>query len=269
VNNPQVLIGQIPEGLPFKLPLPPDSSILGTLIRGPEYASIVLNVDQSPERVLVWYRERMKESGVQELEVPGAAQRSGFTQTGIQSDMRATFCYGSRGPSLMVNALSRDNDGTKADVRLELDMTGMICKHFANNRMQRPLFASLIPQLVPPSKTTQRIDSVGASSTIDSVHSIATLILENDMNIVELAAHYNTQLEQGGWVRSDAGASGPFAWSTWTFRDEDNELWHGSFLILKMKIQKPQYTLYIQANMDTGISPSGGWFSSLAPMTIL
>jgi hypothetical protein len=269
VNNPQVLVGQIPEGLPFELPLPPDNIIVGTLIRGPESASIVLNVDQPAELVLGWYREHMKEAGVQELEMPGVAQRSGFTQTGIAAGMQATFCYGSRGPSLMVNTLSRDKDETKADVRLELDIKGMACKYFAKNRMQRPLFASLVPQLAPPPKSTQRVDSVGASSTFDSVHSIATLRLENDVNIVELATHYNTQLESGGWTRGDAGSDGPFAWSTWSFHDEDNELWRGSFLILKIQIQQPQYTLYIQANMDTGPLQGSGWFSSFGPMTML
>ncbi len=267
VNNPHVLIGQIPEGLPFELPLPPDSIILGTLIRGPESASIILNVDQPPGLMLAWYREHMKEAGVQELEMPGVAQRSGFTQTGIAAGMQATFCYGSRGPSLMVNALSRDKDETKADVRLELDIKGMACRYFAKNRMQRPLFASLLPQLAPPPRSTQRIDSVGSSSTFDSVNSIATLILENDMSVVELASHYNTQLESSGWIRSDAGSAGPIAWSTWAFRDEDNELWYGSLFILRTPTQQPQYTLYIQAKMDTGAPTATGWFSSSGPMT--
>lgn len=264
VSNPHVLIGQIPEGLPFELPLPPDSIILGTLIRGPESARIILNVDQPPGLVVAWYREHMKEAGVQELEMPGVAQRSGFTQTGIAAGMQATFCYGSRGPSLMVNALSRDKDEAKADVRLELDIQGMACKYFAKNRMQRPLFASLLPQLAPPPSSTQRIDSVGSSSTFDSVNSIATLILENGMSVVELASHYNTQLESSGWSREDAGSGGPFAWSTWLFRDEDNELWHGSFLILKMQTQQPHYTLYVHAKMDAGAQPSNGWLSSIS-----
>ena len=269
VNNPHVLIGQIPEGLPFELPLPPDSIILGTLIRGPESASIVLNVDQPAELVLVWYRERMKEAGVQELEMPGVAQRSGFTQTRIAAGMQATFCYGSRGPSLMVNALSRDKDETKADVRLELDIKGMACKYFAKNKMQRPLFASLLPQLAPPPRSTQRIESVGASSYMDSVYSIATLTLEHDINMVELASHYNTLLESSGWIRSDAGSADPIAWSTWSFRAEDNELWYGSFFILRTPTQQPQYTLYVQAKMDSGAPLVTGWFSSSGPMTML
>ncbi|MEO8972818.1 MAG: hypothetical protein ABI406_14610 [Ktedonobacteraceae bacterium] len=47
-----------------------------------------------------------------------------------------------------------------------------------------------------------------------------------------------------------------------------NELWYGSFTILKVPTQYPQYTLYVQAQIDTGAPPSGGWFS-YAPLTKL
>lgn len=83
-----------------------------------------------------------------------------------------------------------------------------------------------------------------------------------------LASHYTTQLERGGWTRIDAGNSVPFAWSTWTFHDEDNEPWLGSFIIFKMPVQQLKYTLYVHASMNTGGNQrSGGWFSSSGPMT--
>ena len=132
-------------------------------------------------------------------------------------------------------------------------------------RMRRSMMHELIPPLVLTAGARQQGGSGG-----DSVHSNATLSLDKDMDIVELASHYNTQLESGGWIRGDAGNNGPFAWSTWTFRDEDGEPWFGNFIIMKMPVQQLQYTLQAQANMDLGRNQqSGGWFSSYGPMTML
>ena len=270
VSNPQLLVGQIPEGLSAEIPFPADNRVLGTLIRGPQDSTIVVDADLPPAQVLDFYRERMKAAGWQELEMPGGMHRGGFMHSSITNalDARFTFCRGSRGPSLTVIAYPRAADETKTDLRLELDATGQQCTQQAKmRRMHRPIMHELIPPLIPPAGARQQ--GGGGGSGGDSVYSSATLSLDNDMNIVELASHYNTQLESGGWVRSDAGNSGPFAWSTWTLHDEDNEPWYGSFIIMRMPVQQLQYTLYIQAYMETGMSPSGGWFSSSAPMTRL
>lgn len=38
---------------------------------------------------------------------------------------------------------------------------------------------------------------------------------------------------------------------------------YGSLTFFKAPTQYPQYTLYVQANMNTGTPPSNGWFSSI------
>ena len=269
VYNPQILVSQIPEGLSAETPLPANSRVLGTLIRGPQDATIVVDVDLLPAQVLEFYRERMKAVGWQELAMPEGMHRGGFTHSRIASalDARITFCRSSRGPSLTVTAYPRETDETKTDLRLELDATGQQCTQQARmRRMHRPLMHDLIPPLLPPAGANQQ--GRGGSGGGDSVSSGATLSLDKEMDIVELASHYNTQLESSGWTRADAGNSGPFAWSTWTFRDGDSEPWYGSFIIMKMPVQQLEYSLQVQANMDLGGNQqSGGWFSSSAPMT--
>ena len=269
VYNPQILVGQTPEGLPADIPFPAHSRVLGTLIRGPQDATIVVDADLPPAQVLEFYREHMKAGGWQESEMPGGMHRGGFMHSSIANvfDARITFCRSSRGPSFTVTAYPRATDETKTDLRLELDATGQQCTQQARmRRMHRPLMHDLIPPLLPP--TGARQESRGGSGGSDSLYSIATLTLDKQMEIVELASHYNTQLESGGWTRSDAGNSGPFAWSIWTFRDEDGEPWYASFIIMKIPVQQLQYSLQVQANMDLGGNQqSGGWFSSSAPMT--
>ncbi|MHB8597316.1 MAG: hypothetical protein ACYDER_10960 [Ktedonobacteraceae bacterium] len=267
VSNPRVLVGQIPEGLPEEIPFPEQSRVLGTLIRGPENASIVIDVDQSPAQVLDFYRQRMKAVGWQELELP-MPRHGGFEHGSsiLAFEARATFCRSSRGPSFTVMAFPRATDENISDVRLELDAGGQCTQQSRMRRMQRPVMHDIIPRLIAPADAQQQGGGGGGSS--DNVYSSATLTLDKDVAIVALASHYTTQLERGGWTRIDAGNSAPFAWSTWTFHDEDNEPWLGSFIIFKMPVQQPQYALYVHASIDKGGNQrSGGWFSSSGPMT--
>lgn len=268
VSNPQVLVGQIPEGLPEEIPLPEQSRVLGTLIRGPENASIVIDANQPPAQVLDFYRQRMKAVGWQELELPMGPRHGGFVHDSraLAFEARATFCRSSRGPSFTVMAFPRATDENTSDVRLELDAEGQCAQQSRMRRMHQPMMHDIIPRLIPPEGARQQ--GGGGSSGGDNTYSSATLALDKDVAIVALASHYITQLERGGWTRIDTGNSSLFAWSTWTFHDEDNEPWLGSFIIFKLPVQQPQYTLYVHASIDTGENQrSGGWFSSYGLMT--
>lgn len=267
VNNPRLLLEQMPGNLPFEIPLPPDSRVLGTLIRGPENADIILDAAQPPEQVIAWYRERMKQNGIEELEQPTMGMRGGFTHTRFNLENRATFCFGSHGPSLNVAAYAKDDDSTISDVRLDLDMTGQQCAQRKRmSRMHHHPIHDFFPPLKPPAGT-QQTGGGGGSGGNNSMYSTATLTMNEERDLAELGAHYASQLEQGGWTRLDEGSNGPVAWSRWTYRDEDNELWNANFLILKTQEQQPQYQLYIQATMDeSSPPPRGGWFSSYAPL---
>lgn len=270
VKHPRLLIEQLPENLPFELPIFPGSRVLGTLIRGPEHSDIILDADQSPEQVIAWYRERMKQNGVEELEQPPMGMRGGFIHTGFDMGNRATFCFGSQGPSLNVAVYEKVDDGSKSDVRLDLDMSGQQCvQRKRMSRMHHHPLHDFFPPLKPPTGTLQT-GGGGGSSGNNSMYTTATLTLDSEDNgrdLAELAEHYAQQLEKGGWTRVDAGGSGPVAWSTWTCRDEDNEPWNGNFFILKAQGQQPKYLLYMQANMEESSPPPGaGWFSSYAPL---
>ena len=41
VGNPQLLVGELPQSLPVEIPLPERSRVVGTLIRGPQYATSI------------------------------------------------------------------------------------------------------------------------------------------------------------------------------------------------------------------------------------
>jgi len=85
----------------------------------------------------------------------------------------------------------------------------------------------------------------GRGRSLNSAYSDATLETNNDLST--LAAHYKTQLEQAGCVLTAEGQDGPLAWNTWILKDDD-EQWHGFFIILKVLEQEYYLTMRMKSD---------------------
>jgi len=105
--------------------------------------------------------------------------------------------------------------------------------------LSRNIF-SLLPALEAPEGANQT--GGGGGGSLDSAHSDATL--ETNTDLSTLAAHYKTQLEQTGCVLTEEGQNGPLAWTL----KEDDEQWHGFFIILKVLDQ--EYYLNMRMRSD-------------------
>lgn len=72
----RLLFEQLPDDLPFELPLPEGAAVVGSLARGEHLGTeIVLDVNQSPEAVAEFY---LKELEAQGFARPGPIPESGF-----------------------------------------------------------------------------------------------------------------------------------------------------------------------------------------------
>ncbi|MGH2497765.1 MAG: hypothetical protein ACRDIV_23935 [Ktedonobacteraceae bacterium] len=259
-DDPQLLVGQLPENLAIPVPMPEKSQVLGTLIRGPEQIDIVLDSELSPSAVLNFYKEHMSASGWNELDEMRHATPGGFVHSGFRAfENRTTFCKGPDGPAFIINAFERKQGQT--DVRLDINVGSEYSPCAQPNRMQRRMahhgMQNLIPPLEPPKGAKQQGGGGGGGG--DSWHSNATL--DTEMQLDALVPHYTAQLEKGGWIRTDEGISGPLAWSTWTFQDEDKENWNGLFFILKRPGKERQYVLEARIDWDKKEERRSGWFS--------
>jgi hypothetical protein len=259
-QDPQLLVGQLPDNLAIAVPLPENSHLLGTLIRSQEQLDIVFDSELSPSAALNFYKEQLAASGWNELDEMRHAMHGGFVHSGIRGfENRATFCKGPDGPAFTVNALERKQGLT--DVRLDINFGNEYSPCRQTNRMHQRMahhqMQNLIPPLEPPKGARQQGGGGGGGG--DSWHSNATL--DTEMQLDALAVHYNAQLLKGGWTQTDAGIAGPLAWSTWTLRDEDNEPWNGLFFILKRPGKERQYVLEVRIDWDKKEQPHGGWFS--------
>ncbi len=65
--QPQLLAGQLPDTLPFDLPLPNGYHLVGSFVSTPQEMQIVLDTDLSPAEIIAFYTERMQVAGWSEL----------------------------------------------------------------------------------------------------------------------------------------------------------------------------------------------------------
>ncbi len=264
-DNPQLLVGQLPDNLAIPVPLPENSRLLGTLIRSPQSINVILDTTLLPAAVLSFYKESLAASGWNELEEmhPGM-HGGGFVHTGFRGfENHAIYCKGLDGPAFSIIAYERKPGLT--DAQLDINFGSEYSPCTQPNRMQRRMahhhMHNLIPSLEPPEGAKQQAGGGGGGG--DSWHSNATL--DAEMPLDALATHYDAQLRKGGWTQTDAGISGPLAWSTWTIQDEDNQPWNGLFFILKRPGKERQHVLEIRVDWDKKEEKRGGWFSYSSP----
>lgn len=247
-QQPQLLVGQLPSALPFELPLPDGCRIIGTFIRSPETMQIVLDTDQLPAQIIAFYTERMQASGWSEPDFSRRHRQheGGFVHTMHDSLVSTTLCKGKHGPALFISTSRGQDEDERTEVRLHLDTRSRNSPCGQSSEIFIGV-GRLIPALEPPSGGRQWGGGGGGSDS-DSASTSATLDMQSDMTFPLLAAHYAQQLEQAGWQRTGEGSSGPMAWHTWKFSDEENERWLGVFTLLEIPGIVRKYYLQIHIN---------------------
>jgi hypothetical protein len=245
VDDPQLLVGQIPPNLSIEVPIPEGSRILGSLLRSKENIDIVLDCALSPDEVVQFYKERLAAAGWNELETMRPLHGGFVTTRAFGFQHHAVFCLGSQGTSFSVNAQPGKN--ATSHVRIDLNTSSEFspCLQMSRQRMHRGLH-ELIPPLYPPQGARQQ--DGGGSGSMGSWYTSATLL--TDAELPALVTHYHPQLVKGGWTLTGEGQSGPLAWSTWTFQDEDKESWRGLFFILKSPGRDNQFILVVRIEWD-------------------
>ena len=237
---PHLLVGQLPPGLPFELPLPEHVRLLGSLLQGDaSTAIIVFETERSPDEVVAFYQERLKAAGWNEEAFMG--QQRGFVQSGAVSPSFAHFFFGDTGPTLIVTTFT-DLDG-RTTAQLLLNPEGRRSPYARRRMGGAHDMWSMLPAIRAPLGARQYTE--GGSGGDERVTSFARL--ETTRDLATLAAHYGTQLEHAGWKRQDAGESGPVAWSAWAFTDTQGEPWRALFFILKQPDAAERYLLQVSA----------------------
>lgn len=167
VDEPQLLVGQIPPNLSIEVPIPEGSRILGSLLRSKENIDIVLDCALTPDEVVQFYKERLVAAGWNEPETM-RPPHGGFVHSGMRMLLNhIIFCRGMQGPAFTVNASEGKNSRT--NVRIELNGSSEFSPCAQPNRMRQRMMhrqlQELIPPLYPPQGARQQGGVVEAAMT--------------------------------------------------------------------------------------------------------
>lgn len=243
-NNPQLYFKMLPPELPAEFPLPSNTRLLGSLARSAQHIDLYLDTSLTNDQIIEFYIERLTGAGWQKIDPLSLPGNPGGFMAGTRPMQNILFCQGSQGPSLTLQT----NSDSSADLRiiLNLDTTNNPCDQTRQRQMRgRPGMINLIPPLTPPPGNVQNFEGGGSGGNSNSWNSSATL--ESDLGLVELAAHYNVQLEKAGWQLSGQGINEPVARSEWSLKDQEGYTWQGRFLIYHNFTNTRGF--YLQANV--------------------
>jgi len=216
----KILPGRLPDDAPFDVALPPGGRLVGSSeLRSMdrETIQIVLDFPGSAEEAVAFYSAALGDLGWSQ------PQQSGTQAGGFQAST-AAFSYlcspVSPTTSATVNAGSLRRG--VADVHITIYTSGPIAARGIGPCAERagyPSGSSVLPPLHAPAGV--RVLSTGQSAGSSRIGS--TALLESTQPIEELASQLGDALEASDWSQSDAGVSGPIAWSMWDV--PGGELW--------------------------------------------
>lgn len=243
--RPQLFVGRLPDNLPVEVPIPDGFTVLGGLVGVDELlgglqAHIVLDAPMGAEQVRETYRELMSMGGWSERKFPG--QMGGGFAFGPRASL-LLFCREvESSPALTVSAHELPNSST--DVRLGL-YTGPRSPCIRSQAVAAVEAKWLIPRLVQPTGTREYPE--GRSSIRQPDFESSSLIVATNLELPEIATHYDAQLSAGGWTLTGEDLSGPQAWSSWKFFDKQEQLWAGMFAALGLPEAPRRYLLRVLA----------------------
>jgi len=240
-EEPQLLVGQLPDPLPVSLPVPEGSRIVGSLIDRKKIVQVVLDVPLPAEAVVAYYHERLTAAGWVTLRYRPV---TGFTQAGREQRTGSVFCRSGRGPALDMQALATNDGFTDVRLFLHTDPHSTPCASQWNPDGS----AQLIPDLVSPPAAQLVYGSGGGGEG----NAFSTATLETDLALADVAAHFAGQLEQAGWARQHEEHNSPLVWSTWVFEAMTGEGGKGSlqFFVLQRPEAAHRYALDVRAQWE-------------------
>jgi hypothetical protein len=214
-----VYIGSTPDALPYDLPTPDGTRVIGSITGSWVDYVLIFNSSLSPEAVQEFYAQALIDKGWQETP---ASQGGGFTSS---NDVYTGYCYGEKEASLSVET-SRLPEGTSLRLNLDTSPDSYMCNAVPE---AGPELINLIPPLRAPKGMTVQGSGAGSSDRDANI----SASLRGKLSAAEIADVYNEQLVAAGWEMQGSGDGEGAAWSRWTFKDKEGTDWIGALMIVE------------------------------------
>jgi len=217
-----VLIGALPDDLPFELPLPEGSRVIGSTVRSSQAGGteVILDVDMPPEAVVTFYQEQLLQGGWEEA--PDYGSGVGFVSASWPSTV---LCLNQDEAQISINALAVPDKATDVRLHIQSPVRYSSCDPQVYGPYDEA--SAMIPELIAPEASV--VQSGGSSSGDGMADTSASLT--TDLSPAELAESYADQLREAGWIQIAREAAEELAWSTWSTTDEEGQQWAGMLLV--------------------------------------
>jgi hypothetical protein len=228
---PEIVVGRVPDEMPFEVPLPPNARVVGAISR-PTFGTLVLSVPERPLDAMKAYRDFLRRTGWDD---PGREHGTGFEPP--RTVHSGTFCQG-ESRSISTAAAQRSDKETFLQVQYREASGRSLCDQtqFENPRFER----GPMPTLYPPQNTSIVDASVGGGRN----HSEASARLETDLDPAQLVAHYGTQLRADGWAPRSDPSGKELAAQQWSIEDRRGNSWVAVLVALRIPNSEHRQVLF-------------------------
>lgn len=245
-DDSTILIGELPADFNIAIPLQDSTSIVGAIvspeIEGGGMTRAFLDVSSNLEEVAAAYIAAVEEMGLEQMEDSPMFGQQIFTAS--NSSINATFCGAEYSILLSISDVSIDEKPI-SDVRLSLSSReNSPCMMMEMPNMMMGQLPNL-PTLDAP--TGARVESSGSGGGTGSFNASADITI--DLNVGDLAVHYNQQIEEQGWTLREASSTDLVTFSVWQktiIENEKDEEWNAILLITADEPDSEQKSILLQ-----------------------
>ena len=235
-------VGQLPENLPFDLPLPDGAHTVGSVFYGsPGYTQIILDAQQTPDDVMQFFRDSLTSSDWSSLN-GDTTPVGGFVS---QPWSEAYFCYQLDKALLRVTAQGAETP-TNVSVFITAPADTTACVGAGAGAAPGEPY-NLLPQLQTPEGVTILPNGKGGGNLGAPGNSYASVsaALTSDLPVSKIADAYNEQLKSAGWQPISQESGDKMAWSGWTLPSAAGKTWMGTFVLIANPAIDDQYAAQV------------------------
>lgn len=205
---------EIPGDLPGDLPLPPNTSIVGSVryaYRGrPFQTRVVLDIPGTAADILGYYRQSLASQGWQPPSTN--VNPPGFWP--LELSNRETFCGSAGPPWFSIDVL----DSPQGSNRVHINVDHAVAGPCDPQRSRATLIGGQLPSLRLPPATQVSMGRFGGVDYRNSRR--AEVKVTSDWSAARLQAYLAAQLASAGWEPDATGGNATLAWSTWRVPDD-------------------------------------------------
>lgn len=240
-----VNIDSVPADLPFEVPFPAGTDILGSITRFQQptvsdqrFIEVYTSTAGQPNEIADFYLNTLTAptwvNTDNQVTVPG-----GFNN---YSSLYSTYCYNNGEASLAVSAYGSpiEND-IRLNVTVYLPGDAFQCQDMARQQFIDPV--TLIPSFVPVDGVTIRTD-VGGPMVYGPQMGGTSARLTTDIALNVVFEAYSNQLQAAGWQSISNEVNTQSAVSNWTFTHE-GDTWNGTFSMYRTGSDATSYTAIV------------------------